>query len=711
MKKILLSIAVLIGTGYSSLIAQQANVTRCSTDEYMQSLKTQDPGLESRLAAIEKQTEDWINAHPNGKTSNLTITIPVIVHVVYNTAVQNIPDYMIKSQIDVLNEDYGGYNSDVSKVPPFFRGVKAGDTGIRFKLATRDPSGNTTTGIIRVSTTITQFPQGSTINNVSPAWPAASYLNIWVCNLGSGLLGYAQFPGGPASTDGVVLLYTAFGRPSPYPGGAYAYGRTVTHEVGHWLNLRHIWGDDGTGCTGTDQVTDTPNAAGTNFGAFSCHTFTCSNQPTGDMYMNYMDYTDDRYMFMLTAGQNLRMQACLSSTRASLNTSLGLNVVSPPANDCGISDIITPGGIPCDNILVTFIPEVTLTNFGSNALTSATINFKIDSLGALQTQAWSGTLAAGASTNVTLPSMTSTTGDHLFYAWTTNPNGTTDATGANDRTQRNFIGHAANAPYPISQGFESLPFPPIGWSNKNYDCNLKCQWARTDSAAHSGTYSAVFRNYTATSTLNGVMDELITQTIDMSSAPANAVLKFWKAYAEKSLTSFDTLEVLASTDCGYNFASIYKEWALTLATAPATATSFIPTSSQWAEVTVNLAPFVGQKNLILAFRNINHGGNNLYIDDLNVTVVSVNEVIAGVNLNVYPNPTEGLLNVSTKFENPENMQIIVTDALGQAVYKTHPKTTMGELTTLDLRSASKGIYFVELRTEKGSVVKKVSLSN
>ncbi|MEO5570090.1 MAG: T9SS type A sorting domain-containing protein [Bacteroidia bacterium] len=709
MKKTLLSFAVLICAVCASVNAQTASVKRCSTDEYTAWLKTQDPGLAARMADIEKQTGDWISSHPNGKSSSLTVTIPVVVHVIYSSASQNISDDMVKSQIDVLNEDYGGYNSDVSKLPPFFRDRKAGDCGIRFALATSDPSGNATNGIRRISTTVGSWTSGNAVKYTAQggddAWPCGSYLNMWCCNLGSGLLGYAQFPGGNCATDGVVILYTAFGRISPYPGGAYAYGRTVTHEVGHWLNLRHIWGDSN---CGNDLVNDTPTSQAPNFGSYTCHGFTCSNQPTGDMYMNYMDYTDDRYMYMLTAGQNTRIQSCLSTSRSGLATSLGLNVVSPPANDCGIDAIITPGDVPCLNTTVTFVPEVTLKNFGSNVLTSATINYKIDN-SATQTQAWSGSLAAGSSVNVTLPSMTSALADHLFYCWTTLPNAVADATPSNDRTQRNFIGHASNTAYPLTQGFDAVTFPPATWTNKNFDCGTG--WARTTTAFHTGSAAAYFNNFTASATLNGVMDELITPPVDMTNAPANAVLTFWKAYAEKSLTGFDTLDVLVSTDCGYNYTSIHKEWALILATAPATTSAFVPTSAQWAQVTVSLAPYAGVKNLLIAFRNINHGGNNLYIDDLNVTTVGVNEVISGVSLNVYPNPTEGLLNISTQFENPENMQFVVTDALGQVVYQTTPKTTIGELTTIDLSQAAKGIYFIELRTTKGKVVKKVSLSN
>ena len=144
---------------------------------------------------------------------------------------------------------------------------------------------------------------------------------MWVCQLAGGLLGCAQFPGGPAETDGVVILYTGFGTTGT-AAPPFDRGRTATHEIGHWLNLFHIWGDDGTGCNGTDEVGDTPNAAGPNFGCPAFPHVTCSNGPDGDMFMNYMDYTDDTCMFMFTAGQVTRMQAALDGPRSSIGSTV-----------------------------------------------------------------------------------------------------------------------------------------------------------------------------------------------------------------------------------------------------------------------------------------------------------------------------------------------------------------------------------------------------
>lgn len=248
--------------------------------------------------------------------------IPVVVHVVYRTAAQNISDAQVKSQIKVLTEDFRKTNADIGSVPPAFAALAA-DARVEFELATVDPSGNPTTGIVRKRTTVNGFSDDDAVKSASTGgsdpWPSNKYLNIWVCQLSGGLLGYAQFPGGPAATDGVVILHSAFGTTGT-AAAPFNLGRTTTHEVGHWLNLRHIWGDDGTGCAGSDFVADTPNQGGPNFGAPTFPHVSCGNGPNGDMFMNYMDYVDDAAMTMFSAGQVTRMQATLDGVRSTIGT-------------------------------------------------------------------------------------------------------------------------------------------------------------------------------------------------------------------------------------------------------------------------------------------------------------------------------------------------------------------------------------------------------
>jgi ABC-type taurine transport system substrate-binding protein len=251
--------------------------------------------------------------------------IPIVVHIVYNTSDQNISDAQIHSQIDVLNRDFRATNPDVSTVPAPFAGLVA-DAEMEFVLASVDPDGNATDGITRRETTVTSFTHDDAVKFSSSggtdAWPSDRYLNMWVCQLGGGLLGYAQFPGGPAQTDGVVITHTAFGTTGT-ASPPFHLGRTATHEIGHYLDLFHIWGDDGTGCTGSDLVDDTPNQAGPNTGTPSFPHVSCDNGPNGDLYVDYMDYVDDEAMVMFTTGQVARMQACLDTVRSSLAQAAG----------------------------------------------------------------------------------------------------------------------------------------------------------------------------------------------------------------------------------------------------------------------------------------------------------------------------------------------------------------------------------------------------
>lgn len=295
----------------------------CATMEVYERLKIEDPDYEKRLSNIELEIQEFIRKNP--EPGRLVINVPVVVHVVYKTSAQNISDAQILSQINILNQDFRKTNPDVSGVPTAFQSLVA-DCQINFCLASRDPNGNATNGITRTRTSKSSFSTNDYVKYSNRggknAWDRNKYLNIWVCNLSGGVLGYAQFPGGAAATDGVVIGYKYFGNTgqATYP---FDKGRTATHEIGHWLNLRHIWGDDGTSCSGSDLVSDTPNQADYNFGCPSFPQVSCSNGPNGDMFMNYMDYTDDRCMFMFSLGQSSRMSAALNGTRSSILTSNG----------------------------------------------------------------------------------------------------------------------------------------------------------------------------------------------------------------------------------------------------------------------------------------------------------------------------------------------------------------------------------------------------
>ncbi len=243
----------------------------CATMEHHNFLSQTDTVYRQNRRELEVATR---TARRSARTT--VVRIPVVVHVIYHATQDNLGIEQIQSQIAALNRDFRFQNADRIDIPAAFAPF-AIDTLIEFALAVRDPQGNPTAGVTRTQTSKVSFPYDPSDPHATEkldsmikfnefgksAWPRDSYLNLWTCRITGGLLGYAQFPGGPASTDGVVISNTAFGT-----GGIavppYNLGRTAVHEVGHWLNLLHIWGDDRGGCGSSDNVDDTPNHGDSN---------------------------------------------------------------------------------------------------------------------------------------------------------------------------------------------------------------------------------------------------------------------------------------------------------------------------------------------------------------------------------------------------------------------------------------------------------------
>ncbi|MEQ8705495.1 MAG: fibronectin type III domain-containing protein [Phaeodactylibacter sp.] len=348
----------------------------CGATEHLEWQQQQYPKYEENRQQIEKHTAKML-AQPALRSVNGTITIPIVVHVVYNTNSENISMAQIQSQIDVLNEDFRRLNGDAAQTPNDFQGVAA-DSEIEFCLATVDPQGNPTDGVTRTQTSNNSFGTNNTVKFSSSggknAWPASDYMNVWVCDISGGILGYAQFPGGPASTDGIVVDYLYFGTIGTATP-PFDLGRTATHEVGHYLNLRHIWGDGN--CNVDDQVGDTPRAGGPNYTGGSCSfpgPNSC-NEGSGDlpdMFQNYMDYSDDGCMNLFTLGQKARMRALFEpgGFRTSLLNSTACGPATPPTCDDDIQngdeEGIDCGGsfcnaCPCNNPALTL--SITLDNY------------------------------------------------------------------------------------------------------------------------------------------------------------------------------------------------------------------------------------------------------------------------------------------------------------------------------------------------------------
>jgi len=411
-------------------------IVPCGTDLYIQMQTSKDPFYLKRIQAAQDEINNWRNAHPEEVRS--TYVVPVVVHVIWNKTIQNISDQQVQSQIDVLNEDFNRLNADTSKTPAPFKPV-AGGISIKFCLAAYDPSGNPTNGITRTQTDVTSFYLGDSMKHTSQggedAWPSSEYLNIWVCNLAGGVLGYAVMPsvGNPPDEDGLVVRYNAFGRVGVLDP-SYNKGRTTSHETGHWFGLYHTF--EG-GCLSQDNCDDTPPEAEAVYGCPQFPHISCSNGPNGDMFMDYMDYTNDVCMNMFTKCQCSIMEGVLNdpALRKSLQNSPGGCVGVAFNLDASISTVV----FPFDTLdQQAFEPHVQLTNDGSEDITYVKINYQVDGQ-PISTYEYNGDLGSLQSIPVILPVYFTGEGGHVFYAWTSDPNHGTDQFIHNDSAQNTFF--------------------------------------------------------------------------------------------------------------------------------------------------------------------------------------------------------------------------------------------------------------------------------
>lgn len=335
MKNLFLYIVVLLYLSPFVINAQQAPSFACGVENFVAAARERDPDYDKKMMEQEKLRAQWKNSD---RHVNTVLTIPVVVHVVWNTATDSISVAQVVSQINVLNNDYMRMNADTANTPSAFLPISA-NPKIQFCLAQRDPSGNVTNGITYTETAKTSFAVVSgdtsvwhTIKGGFDGWDPAQYLNIWVADFGP--LGGAGFwPGAvfPGHRPGVIVNHTFFGT----TGSAvapYNLGRTATHEIGHFLDLHHLWGDgnNNSNCTATDFCADTPTQV---TASQNCPTFpkldACSNVTPGLNFMNFMDYPRDACRNMFTNDQVARMRACLiGGPRSSLLTSTACSVVS-----------------------------------------------------------------------------------------------------------------------------------------------------------------------------------------------------------------------------------------------------------------------------------------------------------------------------------------------------------------------------------------------
>lgn len=696
LKKLLPALAGILLSGLTMGQSQ-----RCSVLEHEHYLEQKNPKRQQQRAAFNQQLNEWMSANSSANKSATTqVTIPVVVHVVYKTATQNISDAQILSQIEILNQDFNRLNADTVNTPAPWKSI-GGNAQVTFCMAQIDPSGNPTNGIERRNTTVNSFGTNDNIKSYASggldAWDPSQYFNIWVGSLSGGLLGYAEFPTGTLSnTYGVVIGYNYFGNigtaTSPFD-----LGRTATHEIGHCFNLFHIWGDDGSGCTGSDQVNDTPNQGSLNYGCPSFpHTDACSPNPPGVMFMNYMDYTDDACMNIFTQGQVSRMLAVINSAPYNaLTTSTACGVPVLQTTDAMMAAISSPVGVICNN---TFTPEISLKNKGVDTLTSVDIHYSVDGISPL-VYSWSGSLPSLASVNITLPSVTTTAGAHTFIVYTDLPNGVSDLDNTNDTATAVFTVVNSGLPLPYSEGFES-GVPPTGGSINNADGSLT--WEQTNAANHSGSFSAYINNFDYNA--HGLIDEIVLPGVDLT-GQANPQLTFWLAYRLFTSTTAnpnysDTLEVLISTDCGDSYTSIYRKYSTALVTTGTPyniATAFVPTAAQWRNDTIDLTAYTNNANIVLKFRNITDFENNLYLDDINIQNAATTGVgeLNNTSVHLYPNPASNSIQLDLSRLNETGLRLRIYDLTGRTLLD-EKGVAGGYQYEYNLSSLSSGSYFLEI---------------
>lgn len=567
-----------------------------------------------------------------GLRTKEVITIPVVVHIIHNGETvgtgSNIADSQIISQMDVLNEDFRRLNADAANTPTVFEPVAA-DIEVDFVLAQRDPEGLATNGIVRVNGNRSEWflVDNYDLKSLSN-WPSKDYLNIWVAALGDDYLGYAQFPvsdiGGleiasnSALTDGVVVDYRSFGSEDKYPPAnldpQYNLGRTTTHEVGHYLGLRHIWGDGG--CGVDDFCADTPNSNQRHLGLGSPCTFPqTSSCGSDDMFQNYMAFTNDICMNLFTQDQKTRIRAVLDNSprRVSLKNSKGGLPPVVVSNDLGIRNIIAPENTVCNGQID---PVIEVRNYGDNQISSARLEVLVNSIVEITTNE-SLTLQPGEAQNIIFDPIAITESVTVEFR-IVQTNNTTDGN-ADDNTASINVSVPPTSTSDIALDFNTLP---DDWEIVNLDELFTWEIRNAPNGEPGNTALRInFFDYEN----EGDFDLFTSPLIDLSN-DRGVKLTFDVAYAPFSGSDpgpqNEGLLVTVSDDCSDPLTgsdTVYYKLAEQLGTVEPQGSPFTPGGgAEWRRETIDLTNYEGQSTVRISFIAKNGFGNNLYIDNISL---------------------------------------------------------------------------------------------
>lgn len=670
----------------------------CGTDEVVARALANNPQMKAEYEAneqiaIEQDRAAFANGYMqsanqrNGNSNSVQLpplyVIPVVFHIIHDYGIENISDAQVLDQMRIFNTDYRKLAADTSSIVPTFQGIAA-DCQIEFKLAALDPNGNCTNGIDRIASPETYVgDDGSKLNS----WPRSKYLNIWVVKaIGSGAAGYAYLPGTApsAAVDGIIILSTYVG--SIGTGNATT-SRALVHEVGHFLNLLHVWGSSntpGVSC-GTDNVSDTPTTKGWT----SCNLTTndvCNNNVEENV-QNFLDYSYCYRMF--TIGQRTRMHNALNSAsgqRSSLvsNASAIATGINNPQPCAPIADFM-----PNDVQYICAGSSVTFTDVSYNG----------------QSTSYSWTFQGGTPSTSTdsVPTIQyNTPGTYSVALTVSNAQGNDGATRTNYIVVSPVVAQFNNTIY--SEGFENASTFAADWEVVNPQSN---GWLSSTTAAFTGTRSCRLDNVTS---MAGQVDEIISPTIDLSvmSAPS---MTFKVAFAQRVSTDADRLRVFVSTDCGQTWVQRFSKTGTNLSTSAAQSSAFVPTAAQWRTEAVTFnGPQLVASNVRVKFEFLSDGGNDIFIDDINIQgATGINDPTIGVSyFEVFPNPAQDNTMIEFSLEQNDNVSLEIVDLNGKVVQNVYSGDLGAGQHRFPIATAelSAGMYLVRLVTDEGKYLTK-----
>lgn len=667
-----------------------------------------DPAFAAQYRAAQQQLADETaqkSKESSGTTKATVYTIPVVFHVLHNGGVENISKEQIEDAMFILNRDYRLQNADAATVQAPFAGMPS-DIEIEFALARKAPNGQCFSGITRTLTPLTfDGSSGQAQVNAVVAgndvyqgvWDHKKYLNIYVCDDIGGAAGYTFNPMGGTTANATNMYYNGIFVLHDYTGSigtsSNYTSRTLTHEVGHWLNLEHVWGPNNNpgnaaSCADDDGVQDTPMCIGSTSCSLNANTCNDTNDPNNysswttnvvDNVENYMDYSYCSKMF--TPDQRTRMRAAAVSSVSGRNqlwttTNLAFTGATQPLVLCS-AKFTTAKTVIC---------------------AGETIDFEDQSFNVVNGWNWTFTGGTPASSTVQNPSVTySTPGTYTVSLVAT------DGSSNDTETITNYITvlPAGEETLPFFEGFENETNLTTSsrWILLNNGGNT---WEVTTAAAHSGVKSAKINNFGQAA---DQIDELISKTIDLSNVDT-VTLSFRYAYRKRNSSSTDYLRVFLTNNCASTW-EVRKTLSATNMSGSTTAsTAWTPTANDW--ITVHMTNVTSQywvENFRFKFQFESGAGNNVYLDDINIyeSLPSDNPVIAGLEetevngINLYPNPADDEVNVTFNAAAAQEIWVSVTDVTGKVIERhlIHGKAG-ANLVALNTDAYANGVYFVNL---------------